>query len=289
MRYEGSIYRPPSEAHSLIVQATVGCSHNKCQFCTLYKDKKFRIRPVTDILADLEWAARQYGPSIEKIFLADGDALIMKTADLLAIFAESRRLFTGLKRIGIYGSPQSILRKSVEELTTLREAGLGIIYLGIESGSDTVLSRMNKGVTAEAMTAAGRQVKASGISLSAMVILGLGGKELSLEHARESAKVCTAIQPEYLSLLTLMIESSSPLIEQIRTGAFAELSPEEALLELRELVAGLELDKTVLRSNHASNYVSINGRLPKDKDKILSDIDSCLADKGIRWSSWRRL
>ncbi len=289
MRYEGSIYRPPSEAHSLIVQATVGCSHNKCLFCTMYKDKQFRIRPLNDILQDLDWAREQYGPSVERIFLADGDALIMKTADLLTLFERCRQLFPDFKRIGIYGSPMSILRKSVEELTALKNEGLGIIYLGIESGSDTVLSRMDKGVTAEAMIAAGRQVKASGITLSAMVILGLGGKELSLDHARESARVCTAIQPDYLSLLTLMIEGPSALIPLIRSGAFTEISPADVLNELHALVSGLELEKTVLRSNHASNYVSINGRLPKDKEKILRDIDRCLSDQGMRYSNRRRL
>lgn len=289
MRYEGSIYRPPSEASSLIVQATVGCSHNKCLFCTLYKDKRFRIRPLSEILQDLDEAHRLYGPSIERVFLADGDALIMKTADLITLFDRSRQLFPSLKRIGVYGSPQSILRKSGDDLAALKAAGLGIIYLGIESGSDTVLKRMEKGVTAEAMIDAGLQVKASGITLSGMVILGLGGKELSLEHARESAKVCSAIQPEYLSLLTLMIEDSSALIPLIRSGAFLEVSPEEALIELREMVSGLELEKTVLRSNHASNYVSINGRLPKDKDRILKDIDRCLSEKGIHYSTWRRL
>lgn len=289
MNYEGSIYRPPSEASSLIVQATVGCSHNKCLFCTMYKDKQFRIRPLDEILRDLEWGYQRYGASVERIFLADGDALIMKTDDLLAIFNRCNQLFTGLKRIGVYGSPQSILRKSADDLDALKRAGLGIIYLGIESGSDAVLSRMNKGVDGKTMIEAGRKVKISGIPLSAMVILGLGGKALSLEHARESARVCSEIKPEYLSLLTLMIEHDSQLIPQIRSAEFIEISPEEALIELRELVSGLDLEKTVLRSNHASNYVSINGRLPKDKERILRDIDQCLSDKGIQYSSWRRL
>lgn len=255
----------------------------------MYKDKQFRIRPLDEILRDLEWGYQRYGASVERIFLADGDALIMKTDDLLAIFNRCNQLFTGLKRIGVYGSPQSILRKSADDLDALKRAGLGIIYLGIESGSDAVLSRMNKGVDGKTMIEAGRKVKISGIPLSAMVILGLGGKALSLEHARESARVCSEIKPEYLSLLTLMIEHDSQLIPQIRSAEFIEISPEEALIELRELVSGLDLEKTVLRSNHASNYVSINGRLPKDKERILRDIDQCLSDKGIQYSSWRRL
>lgn len=289
MRYDGSIYRPPSEAASLIVQATVGCSHNRCLFCTMYKDKQFRIRPVDDILTDLDWGFRHYGAGVERVFLADGDALIMKTADLLKLFGRCRELFPNLRRIGIYGSPQSILNKSVEELASLKAAGLGIIYLGVESGSDAVLSLMNKGVTAADMIAAGRRVKAAGVTLSAMIILGLGGRELSLDHARESARVCSAIQPEYLSLLTLMIEGHSALAPLIRSGAFSEVSPKEALRELHELVSGLELERTVLRSNHASNYVSINGRLPKDKARILADIDRCLKDADTAFSGWRRL
>lgn len=289
MRYEGSIYRPPSEASSLIVQATVGCSHNRCVFCTLYKDKRFRIRTVEEILQDLDWGFRHYGPAVQRIFLADGDALIIKTADLLRIFSKCRELFPALRRIGIYGSPQSILGKSVEELQALKEAGLGIVYLGVESGSDAVLSRMNKGVTAEQMIAAGRRVKASGITLSAMIILGLGGRELSLEHARESARICSALQPDYLSLLTLMIEDHSGLSSLIRSGEFSEISPQEALTELHALVSGLELERTVLRSNHASNYVSINGRLPKDKARILADIEQCLEDESVQFSGWRRL
>lgn len=289
MRYEGSIYRPPSEASSLILQATVGCSHNKCLFCTLYKGKQFRIRPLDEMIRDLEWARQHHGAEIERVFLADGDALIMETQDLLTVFEKCRELFGGLKRIGIYGSPQSILEKSSEELMSLKEAGLGILYLGIESGSEAVLEKMNKGVTADQMIAAGRRVKASGIALSAMIILGLGGKELSLEHAKESARVCSAIQPEYLSLLTLMIEEDSPLNALIRSGKFSEITPSEAMKELREMVSGLDLEKTVLRSNHASNYVSINGRLPKDKEKILREIDRSLQNEGPAFSSWRRL
>jgi radical SAM superfamily enzyme YgiQ (UPF0313 family) len=289
MRYEGSIYRPPSEASSLIVQATVGCSHNRCRFCTMYKDKQFRIRPVEEILKDLSWAAGSYGAAIEKVFLADGDALIMKTADLLSVFSSCQQLFPRLKRIGIYGSPQSILRKSEEELNALKEAGLGILYLGIESGSDRILTWMEKGVTSELMIEAGKRVKASGITLSAMVILGLGGTAFSSEHARESARVCNAIQPDYLSLLTLMLEEGSGIIPMIRSGEFAELDPRAALTELREMIADLELAGTELRSNHASNYVSINGRLPEDKGRILQEIDRCLSDKNMQYSSWRRL
>lgn len=289
MRYEGSVYRPPSEASSLIVQATIGCSHNQCKFCTMYKDKKFRIRPVADILEDLTWASQQYGSMIERVFLADGDALIMKTKDLLEILNAIKAQFENVRRVGIYGSPQSILLKSEDDLRKLKDAGLGILYLGIESGSAQVLDWMDKGVSPGEMVEAGQKVRRAGIVLSAMVILGLGGAQLSLVHARESAVVCSAIKPEYLSLLTLMTEPGSLLLDMIRTGEFSEPTPEQALRELRELVCGLELENTVLRSNHASNYVSINGRLPKDKDKILGEIDRCLQGKDTHYSTWRRL
>jgi radical SAM superfamily enzyme len=213
----------------------------------------------------------------------------MKTADLLAILNRCRQLFPGLRRVGLYGSPQSILRKSTEELVLLHEAGLGILYLGIESGSDAVLSLMDKGVSAEAMISAGQRVRQAGITLSAMLILGLGGTALSDEHARESARVCNAIQPDYLSLLTLMVDDEAPLKRLIAAGDFVEPGPHAALMELRALVDGLELERTVLRSNHASNYVSINGRLPKDKARVLLDIDRCLDNGDRSFSTYRRL
>lgn len=289
MRYEGSIYRPPSEADSLIIQATIGCSHNRCLFCTLYKDKRFRIRPLAEILEDLHQARQRIGPAIRRVFLADGDALIMKTPDLLTLAREAKELFPGLQRLSLYGSPQSILQKSPQELEALKAAGYSLVYLGIESGSDAVLTAMHKGVDAARMVEAGLRVRQAGMGLSAMLILGLGGRALSEDHARQSARVVRAIGPEYLSLLTLMIEPGSPLARQLQEGVFAEPTPAEALQELRLLLEGLEGVCTVLRSNHASNYVSLSGQLPQDRERILAEIDRCLNDPSLRVSASRRL
>jgi len=289
MRYEGSIYRPPSEADSLIIQATIGCSHNQCLFCTLYKDKRFRVRPLAEILEDLHQAWQRMGPAIRRIFLADGDALIMKTPDLLTLAREAKALFPGLQRLSLYGSPQSILLKSPREPADLKAAGYGLVYLGIESGSDAVLAAMHKGVDAAQMVEAGLRVREAGMGLSAMLILGLGGRALSEDHARQSARVVRAIGPEYLSLLTLMIEPGSPLALRRQEGTFAEPNPAEALQELRTLLEGLEGVRTVLRSNHASNYVSLSGQLPQDRERILAEIDRCLNAPSLRVSTSRRL
>lgn len=289
MRYEGSIYRPPSEADSLIIQATIGCSHNRCLFCTLYKDKRFRVRPLAEILEDLHQARQRMGPAIRRIFLADGDALIMKTPDLLTLAREAKALFPGLQRLSLYGSPQSILLKSPRELADLKAAGYGLVYLGIESGSDAVLTAMHKGVDAAQMVEAGLRIREAGMGLSAMLILGLGGRALSEDHARQSARVVRAIGPEYLSLLTLMIEPGSPLALRRQEGTFAEPNPAEALQELRTLLEGLEGVRTVLRSNHASNYVSLSGQLPQDRERILAEIDRCLNAPSLRVSTSRRL
>lgn len=289
MRYEGSVYRPPSEADSLILQATLGCSHNRCLFCTLYKDKQFKVRPLAEILEDMAWAATHGYGGTQRLFLADGDALVLDMDRLTAIAEAAASHFPKLRRIGLYGSPQSILRKTPEQLAALKRLGYGIVYLGIESGSDRVLHRMNKGVTADEMIQAGRRVRAAGMTLSAMLILGLGGQALSEEHARDSAAVVKAIGPEYLSLLTLLIEANSPLRAELAAGTFAEPGPAEALQELRTLLEGLDGVETVLRSNHASNHVSISGHLPEDRQRILAEIDQCLAGGALRSSGFRRL
>lgn len=288
MKYEGAVYRPPSEADSLIIQATVGCSHNKCLFCTMYKGKQFRIRPLDEILDDLEAAAAVIKQGVKRVFLADGDALVMDMDDLLTIADKARRLFPQCERLALYGSPQSILDKTPDDLYRLQRAGYKLLYLGVESGSEKVLLKMKKGVSSAEIMDAGTRVRQAGITLSAMLILGLGGREHSCEHALESAAVVNAIAPDFLSLLTLIVEEGSPLKRMIDRGNFVQTYPFEALEELKTLVSNLEIS-TVLRSNHASNYVSINGSLPQDKRRIISDIDCCLADKGRRFSEYRRL
>lgn len=275
MRYEGVLYRPPSEAYSLIVQATIGCSHNKCTFCSMYKDKKFRVRKTEEILEDFKIGRERY-KYVERIFLADGDALAIKTSELKKILTFIKENFPECERVGIYGSPKAILSKSLEELRELKSLGLGIVYLGVESGSEKILKMINKGVSRDEMIEAGKRIVESGINLSVTIISGLGGRDYSLEHAKETAKVINEINPNYLGLLTLIVEESTPLYEDIKKGKFMLLSPKEVLLETKELVKDLELDNCVFRSNHASNYVPLRGTLPQDKDMILNQIEEGL-------------
>lgn len=280
MRYEGTVYRPPSEAYSLIVQATIGCSHNRCTFCSMYKDKKFRIRPVEEIIKDL-MIGRQNYKSIKKIFLADGDGLIMKMNDLKKILRVIKELFPECERIGIYGSPKSILGKSKEELLELKDLGLGIIYLGVESGSDTILKKIKKGVSTDEMILAGERVVETGIELSVTLISGIGGKELSQEHAVESARVMNEINPDYIGLLTLIVNENTELYNDVQSGKIQLLTPHEVLLETKQLINDLEVDNCIFRSNHASNYVALGGTLKEDKNLILAQIDKGLKLEGL--------
>ncbi|WP_313758950.1 radical SAM protein [Tissierella sp.] len=275
MRYEGSLYRPPSEAYSLIVQATIGCTHNKCTFCSMYKDKKFRIRNTDEIIEDFKIAREKY-KYVKRIFIADGDALAIKTEELVKIFSFIKQFFPQCERVGIYGSPKAILSKSDEELDRLKSLGLGIIYLGVESGSDKILKDIKKGVTREEMIRAGRMVVKSGIELSVTLISGIGGQKDSYEHAVESAKIINEINPNYVGLLTLLVEESTPLYKDVQNGKFTLLTPKEVLLETKKMVENLNVENCIFRSNHASNYVALKGTLPKDKDIILSQIEEGL-------------
>ncbi|WMM25437.1 radical SAM protein [Tissierella sp. MB52-C2] len=271
MKYEGSLYRPPSEAYSLIVQATIGCTHNKCTFCSMYKDKIFRIRSTHEIIEDFQIGRERY-KYVKRIFIADGDALAIKTGELIKILSFIRERFPECERVGIYGSPKAILSKTSQELEQLKSLGLGIIYLGVESGSEKILRNINKGVTREEMIQAGKKVVKSGIKLSVTLISGIGGKENSLDHSLESAKIINEINPNYVGLLTLIVEEGTPLYEDVQTGRFQLLSPREILLETKEMVENIDVDNCIFRSNHASNYVSLKGTLPQDKDLILSQI-----------------
>lgn len=289
MRYEGTVYRPPSEAYSLIVQLTIGCSHNSCSFCSMYKEKKFRIRDLNDIMEDLEQAKLTYG-TVKKVFLADGDALVIETSKLKSILARIKELFPSCERVGIYGAPKDILRKSKEELGELKELGLGIIYLGVESGSNYILKSINKGVTAEEMIEAGCRVKDSGIKLSTTLISGIGGREKITEHAVESAKVINAINPDYVGFLTLMLQSGTKMYDQVQKGEFNVLNPEEVMHEIRIFIEASKVDNCIFRSNHASNYVALAGTLPQDKEQLLNNIDFALEGKyQYKKEGYRRL
>ena len=277
MNYEGNIYRPPSEAYSLILQVSIGCSHNQCTFCGMYKDKKFRIRNLEEILKDLNMARKAH-PYVEKIFLADGNSLAIPNKDLETILLEIKRLFPECKRVSAYSAPKDILRKTREELEKIKQLGLHQLYLGVESGSDKILKKTNKGVSSREMIEAGQKARTAGFILSVTVISGLGGKELWQEHAVESATVINGIQPEYFALLTLLVQEGTQLYEAVEKGDFQLLAPKEVLLETHRMIRGLELKNTVFRSNHPSNYVALKGNFPEDKTLLLNTIEEALSD-----------
>jgi len=273
MRYEGTVYRPPSEAGSLIIQFTIGCARNTCTFCNMYKDKKFRIRPLAEVEEDLEMAREYYKRTkVKRIFLADGDALIVKTKDILYILDKCRQYFPEVERISVYGAPKDILNKTPEELRQLKEAGLDMVYVGLESGADEVLCDVKKGVTAEEMIEAGKKVRDAGMVLSMTVISGLGGKHRWREHALGSARVISAIKPEYVGFLTLMIEPGTEMYEQLGRGEIELMSPHEVLDETELFIQNVDAEGTMFRSNHASNYIALGGTLNVERDKILAQI-----------------
>lgn len=275
MRYEGKVFRPPSEAHSLIIQATIGCSHNKCTFCSMYKEDQFRIRKTDEIIEDINTARMDYR-NINRVFLADGDALMIKTGELVKILHYIKNIIPECERIGIYASPKSIMTKSVEELKTLKAAGLTIAYLGLESGSDEILEDINKGATSEKIIHEANKLKDADILLSVTLVSGLGGKEKWKYHAIESAKAINQINPDYLGLLTLMIEPGTMLFDDVNNGAFQLLSPEEVALETLVLLENLDAEGCIFRSNHASNYISLKGTLNQDKDSMISELKEAI-------------
>jgi radical SAM superfamily enzyme YgiQ (UPF0313 family) len=277
IRYEGTLYRPPSEADSLILQATIGCSYNECTFCGMYREKRFRVRKLEELETEIAWAKSAYGARVAKVFLADGDALIAKASYLEAVLAALRSAFPNLRRVSCYSSPQSLQVRSVEEMSKLREAGLTQYYLGIESGHDAVLERLKKGVDAAEMIRVAGKATQAGVKLSTMILLGAGGRALSDAHARESARVVNAIQPRFVSTLVMTPVEGTPLWDEAARGEVDELTPEETARELRAFVAGLELRGSVFRSNHASNFLAVGGNLPKDKAAILAALDEALA------------
>lgn len=289
IQYEGKLFRPPSEAESLILQATIGCSFNECAFCGMYRDKRFRVRPFDELEREIAWAA-EHAPFVRKVFLADGDALVAKSSFLLRVLERLREAFPELARVSVYASPQSLQVRGVEEMRALKEAGLSLYYLGIESGHDAVLADLVKGVDAAEMVRVANKANEAGVKLSTMILLGAGGRALSLEHARASAEVVNAIQPRFVSTLVMTPVEDTPLWERARRGEVDELTPVELARELRELVAGLELSGSVFRSNHASNYLALAGNLPKDKARLLEALDAILAapERFAFRPEWRR-
>jgi len=274
---EGEVYRPPSEAGSLIIRVTIGCSWNRCTFCGTFRDRKFRLRAMEEIKEEAEHYY-PYFKDAERIFLADGNALVIPTQKLIGIIRFLKSRYTKTQRIGIYGGPKDILRKPLQDLKELKNEGLGIIYLGLESGSDEVLKRVRKGATAKDMIECAKKVKEAGIQLSAIVIAGLGGKELTREHATGTGRTLSAMDPEFIGVLTLMLVEGTELADECQAGKFQALDERGVLEELKMMVDSIDATSCVFRANHASNYLSIGGTLPQDKEKILSAIDRILAD-----------
>lgn len=289
MRYYGAVYRPPSEAYSLIVQVTYGCSHNTCAFCSMYKEKRFALRPLDEVMEDFRIARRTYR-HVDKVFLADGDALVRKASELYTILDTIRELFPECERVTSYASPASIRIRTDEELRTLRAKGLTMVYMGLESGCDEVLKLMRKGHMSAEIIEMGQKVRRNGIALSVTAITGLGGPELLEQHAIETAKAFNAMNPEYIGMLTLMVEPGTPLYDWVRDGDFRLLTQPQVLRETRLLVENLDSPGSVFRMNHASNYLVLKGTLNQDKEAMLRTIDAAEHDLSrLRPEEWRGL
>ncbi len=314
MRYEGQIYRPPCEAHSLIIQATIGCPWNRCTFCAMYKDRRFRTRPIDDVLDDLR-AARHAYRHVPAIFLADGNTIALPTRELRTLLEEAYRLFPELEHVGAYGGARYLAQdpgsaatteppesrgtaaseaagnpgpaqrsihagKTVGELVELREAGLSVVYLGLESGDEEVLRRVKKGVSPADMVAAGRKLKDAGFPVSLYVLIGLGGRDRYRDHALGTAAVINAIEPDIVRPRTLYIQEDTPLWHQRRRGEFVEAGPREALLETRLLLENITVPVTLV-SDHITNYLPLHGRLPHQRDQLIAAIDRTLAESDL--------
>lgn len=282
VEYDQPVYRPPGEWRSYIVQATIGCSHNGCTFCGMYKGKKYRVRPLEDIIGDIRETAIFFN-HFEKVFICDGDAIAMDTDDLLKIIREIKRDFPKCRLISTYAGPKSTLSKTPEELKLLREAGLGRAYLGIETGMDSLLKSTNKGVDRAEMLEAGLRLKEAGIDLWGIILIGLGGKPFSMENACETAKIVNEMAPNHLSAMNYTPVEGTKLGNQALRGEFQVLSAQESLLETRELIKNLQVSGMHFTSDHASNYLPLKGTLNEDREKLLSLIDGALdGTVGIR-------
>jgi len=291
MRYEGMVIRPPSEADSYILQVTYGCSHNRCTFCGTYRDKPFRARPIQEVLEDIALAQSQV-PDTRRVFLADGNALVLGTQRLITILDALASAFPLLRRVGIYANARDILGKTDAELAELQQRKLEIVYLGLESGSDEVLRRVHKGITAAEMVEAVQKLRRATIRTSVIALLGLGGKELSGEHAQQTGRVVSAMNPEYLSMLTLMLIPGTELHRQWQDGTFELPEPPELLGELRQVIAATDgLTRCVFRTNHASNYLPLAGTLSRDKARLLAALDEAVSrgPSALRPEVWRAL
>ena len=270
MRYEGNIFRPPSEAYSLLVQVTIGCTHNKCTFCSMYKDKKFRVRDLDEVIQDLKWAKEHYR-RVERIFLCEGDALALSNNRLMPILEFISDNFPECERVTVYGRAKDALKKTDEEMRQLYEAGIKMVYLGAESGSEKVLNDINKGETRQEIRDGVKKIEASGMKASVTFISGLAGKDGWEDHAIQTGTMISEMQPSYVGLLTLMVEPGVPMADDIQSGKLRLLSAEEIMAETLLMLQNTNVQKDcVFRSNHASNYVSLRGTLPADREKMMA-------------------
>jgi len=278
MHYEGNIIRPPSEANSILLQVTVGCSRNKCTFCGTYKGERFRIKPDSLIMEDIAFAA-QHCQRQRRVFLCDGDALIIPQKRLLNVLKEIEKQLPWVTRVGLYANVKALKMKTVDELKELKAHGVGIVYLGLETGDDVTLKNINKGATAAQMIEMGRKAKKAGFKLSVTVLLGIAGAERSQIHAQQTGRVLSEIDPDYVGALSLMLIPETPLHQDYISGEFRLIEPQEMLAELRTMIASTHLTRGLFHANHASNYLPIRARFPKEKETTLQLIDEALAGK----------
>ena len=272
-KYVEPLFRPPSEAGSLIFQVTVGCSQNTCTFCGMYKGKKFHVRPVEEMLDEISGIPERYRPNVNRVFLADGDALVYPYDGLVTLLDALASVFPNLARVGSYASPNSLLTKTAEQLAMLRQKRLRILYLGLESGHDQTLAMIQKGFTADEMAQQAIKARQAGMKLSVTAILGLAGRSSSLEHARDTAAWINRVNPEYFSLLTLFHRHNEAFVRSL-----TQCTRRELMLEAREILTNLNPARTILRSNHVSNFLNLTGSYPKDRERLIHDVDAALTE-----------
>lgn len=275
LRYDQPVYRPPSEADSLIIQVALGCPHNACAFCDMYKTKRFYARPQADVLADLETAARHTGPDVRSLFLADGNGIVLSTRRLVEICQRARELFVNLERITTYGSAKYVLLKQPDELAALAAAGLDRVHMGLESGDPETLRAINKGVTPQQVIAAGRRVVDAGMELSLYVMIGVAGTERWRPHAAGSGRVVSRVRPAFVRLRTFVPRVGTPLHQRWQDGKLTLPGPHEALRETRVLIENIDCPTTLL-SDHMSNFLDVSGRLLDQRAAMLAKIDDAL-------------
>ena len=285
----GNIYRPPSEAYSIILQVTIGCSHNKCTFCNMYKSKKFSIKPIEKIKSEIEYFRKRVKYA-ERIFLADGDAMIIPTEMLLEILAYIKKVFPECKRISSYATPKSIKLKTNDELRKIRESGISLLYIGLESGDDKVLEKINKGVSSDELAALCKKAKEAGFSLSVTFIAGILGKKDWKNHAVNTGKLISRIEPDYVGILSLMLEEGTEIYTEYLKGEFQEAEGIDILKEIEKMIENINVKVPVIfRANHASNYLNLGGTFPQDKERLISQIKDALDRYDVKDKKYRRL